>query len=122
MNPDGGRITAGKKVEITAVHGDLNQQVIQITVDRLCLVLHRHVEKTTRSRDWIAPAGVLLSIILTFASTTFRDNILKAAVWSALFLLLGIAALVWLVVTLSRLVKAESVDDLVNRIKSTERP
>lgn len=122
MSHDGGRITAGKKVEITAVHGDLNQQVVQITLDRLCLVLHRHVEKTTRSRDWIAPAGVLLSIILTFASATFRDNILKAAVWSALFFLLGIASLVWLVVTLTRLVKAESVDDLVNRIKSTERP
>lgn len=122
MSGAGGRITPGRKVEITEVHGDLTQQVIQITVDRLCLTLHRHADKATRSRDWIAPAGVFLSIVLTFASSTFRDNVLSAAVWSALFLLLGIASFVWLVVTLARLRTAESVDDLVDRIKSTERP
>jgi hypothetical protein len=116
----GGQITPGFKVEITAVHGDLTQQVVQITLDKLCLVLHRHVEKSTRSRDWIAPAGVLLSILLTFASTTFRDNVLSAATWSAVFLLLAIASAGWLVVTLLRLRRAETIDQLVERIKSAD--
>jgi hypothetical protein len=122
VTPSGGTVTPGKKLEVTAIHGDLNQQVIQITLDRLCLVLDRHVNKVTRSRDWIAPAGILVSILLTFASTTFRDNMLKADVWSAVFLLVGVGTLVWLIVTLVRRTKAESVDDLVARIKSTERP
>ena len=122
MSAAGGRITPGKKVDVTAVHGDLTQQVVQITLDRLCLVLDRHVDRTTRSRDWFAPAGILLSIVLTFASATFRDNLLAAAEWSALFIVLGVASLVWLVITLVRLTKAETVDDLVNRIKSTDRP
>lgn len=59
-------------IEVSEVHGDLSQEVVRITVDRLTLILHRHVSSVERRKEWIAPAGILTTLILTFVSTTFQ--------------------------------------------------
>lgn len=118
--PDKGRFAGRPKVEITQVHGDLSQQVIQITVDKLTLILHRHASRLASQRDWLAPAGVVITIVATLVTTTFKDWLLSAATWNALFVLVGVIAGVRLVRSLWSLRTAPTVETLVERIKRQE--
>jgi|SRR5690606_15335552 len=108
-------------IEVSEVHGDLSQEVVRITVDRLTLILHRHVSSVERRKEWIAPAGILTTLILTFVSTTFQDKILKSATWEALFIMVSIAVVAWLIVALWRSAKSCTVDELVDVIKRHDR-
>jgi hypothetical protein len=106
-----------KKLDVKVVHGDLSQEVVSITVDKLSLILHKHADGLGKSRDWVAPFGLLLSLILTFVTTDFKDWVLSADTWRAIFVLLGIGSALWLLRTFYDLFTADSVEDLVEKIK-----
>ena len=114
--PGQGRFSP-KAVDVTAVHGNLSQQVIQITVDRLSLILHKKAGYVGRRREWLVPAGIVLTIVLTFATTTFKDWVLPAATWSAAFLLVGALCVVWCVIAVFRALTSGTIEDLVEQIK-----
>jgi len=106
-----------KKLEVKVVHGNLSPEVVSITVDRLSLILHKHGQCLGKSRDWLAPAGLLLTIVLTFVTTEFRDWLLPKDSWRAIFFLIGLASFVWLGKTIHTVITAERIEDLVERLK-----
>jgi hypothetical protein len=105
------------QVEVTGVYGDLTQEIIKITSDRLRLLLSQHLGCLERRRDWIAPAGILATLLVGYPATVFRDWILSADIWRALFLFITLSMAIWLVVTLARREKAETLHDLIEIIK-----
>ncbi len=100
------------------VHSNLDQEIIQITEDRLRLVLKDHLELFEEKKAWHAPLGVLIAIVAAFVTADFRDAYFKAATWQAVFLITGILSLVWLISAIYRAATSPSIDDIVSKIKT----
>lgn len=95
--------------------------IITITQDKLENILLKHNKPGGKLR-WAVPLPVFLSIFLTLLTTSgFKDCWgLSAAVWTALFHLVGIIFLLWTVVEfflLYRRWKDLSLESLINKIK-----
>lgn len=102
---------------INAVHDNTGQEVIKITSDKLELILERHLKNLERRKDWIAPLGLLLAIITTFCAATFKDALLPADTWKAVFFLSGLVSLYWLCLSLWASFRAPAIGDLMVKIK-----
>ena len=92
---------------ITKVHADLTQEIIITTEDKLKGYLDEYSQSLQKSRDWIAPFGIVLSIGVVFPTTTFANNFLgmDPPTWRAAFFLTFIGCLGWLGVTGIRAIK-----------------
>lgn len=112
----------GKFAQIQAptksVHSNLDQEIIQITEDRLRLVLKDHLELVEEKKAWHAPLGVLIAIVAAFVTADFREAYFKAETWQAVFLITGILSLIWLIKTIYRSATSPSIDDIVSKIKT----
>jgi hypothetical protein len=108
---------ASQIVQNTTLHLNLSQDAIVITEDKVRLCLMEHLAKLEARKDWIAPAGILVTLIATFASTTFKNFILEAAVWEALFILLTVFDIGWLFVCVKRARNAPRIEDVVSSMK-----
>lgn len=86
------------QVPVTRNWVNVEQEVLHVTVDRLKLCLSRWMAQIRKSRDWVAPLGIALTILGTLAGSTFRDNWLTADQWQTLFVLALLGACVWLAV------------------------
>lgn len=102
----------------TVVHSNLDQEIIQITEDRLRLVLKNHLEFVEEKKAWHAPLGVLIAIVAAFVTADFRDAYFKAATWQAVFLITGFLSFFWLINALYRAVTSPKIDDIVSKIKT----
>lgn len=101
------------------VHSNLDQEIIQITEDKLRLVLNEHVSHVEQRKSWIAPLGILIAIITAFATSNFKDAFLiKSATWEAIFIITGIISLSYLIICIVTAVKCPSVQDIVDKIKN----
>lgn len=118
MSPsNNGQFTEQENIEVTEVHGDLSQQVIKITVDRLRLILHKHASSIEERKSWIAPLGVFLTILITLITSTFNKLLWSADTWTAIFVICGVMSFIWLVTAITKTLKSENIDDLVEKIK-----
>ena len=72
------------------VFPNLSQQVIMTTEDRLKLCLQENLKKAERKNDWITPFSLLIAIITAFVTATFKDFIVSAKTWEAIFILVGV--------------------------------
>lgn len=117
MNNSTGRFT-NRDLNIKAVHSNLHQEIIQITEDKLRLVLNQHISTLEDRKSWIAPLGLLSTIVTVFVTSSFKDAYFKAATWEAFFLISGCLSFLWFLQTLNKLRKAKGVDDIINEIKN----
>lgn len=106
------------------VHKNVEQEIIITTSDKIELVLIKTKEILTSQRDWWTPFGLLLAFVTTFCTADFKEfaGITKDT-WEALFIMLTIVALIWLIISLIKLRKYWGKDDLkiiINQIKVKE--
>jgi len=112
---DIGHITA-REVSI-----NISTSVIVTTEDKLKLVLSEW-QHFANSRDaWIAPVGILISILMTLITADFRKVLLEAAVWQAIFWVTLALVFGWLLLTLWKRPKNKSRDDFIRQIKNSEQ-
>jgi hypothetical protein len=103
------------------VHKNVEQEIIITTSDKIELILIKTKEILTSQRDWWTPFGLLVAFVTTFCTADFKDfgGITKDT-WKAIFTLLTIGALIWLIISLIKLVKYWGKGDLkmiINQIK-----
>jgi hypothetical protein len=120
-----GTIRQESKVQLNvsqsgSVHVDMSSDTIVTTDDKVRLWLIGRVEKNEARNAWIAPAGLFVSLWLAILTSSFKDFLLKAAVWEAIFIICAVVSLVWLIVSLYRRPRFETVDQLINGLKRTE--
>jgi len=120
MTPsDKGVFSTQKKVEVSKIHGNLSQEVVQITVDKLRLILHIHSDSIERKKGWVAPLSLFLMILVVLLTSKFKDVIWPSATWTAIFVIgLGLN-FIWLIITSIKSYRSESIDDLVEKIKDS---
>ena len=105
-------------VEVTDIHENTSQEVIRITVDRLKLVLVEHKNGFERRKEWHTPLGLVLTVVLVFITSTFKDSLgFKADTWSAFFLIVLIIAFTWLLRAAYIAYNCPGIDDIVEKMK-----
>lgn len=93
---------------------NLRQTIIVVTEDKALLCLKDHESQIGRAREWVAPASVLVAILLALLSADFKDTFgVSAAVWTAFFWLVALFAFVWLVTAVVRFRKRQTPEDIV---------
>jgi hypothetical protein len=100
------------------IHKNVKQEIIITTEDKIKLVLINTRESLTAQRDWWTPAGLLVSFVATLSTADFKDSLgVTKEFWHAIFVLLTIASVVWLVIALKKLIKNWGQDDLTKIIE-----
>jgi len=95
------------------IHKNVKQEIIITTEDKIKLVLINTREILTSQRDWLTPAGLLVSFIATLTTADFKDALsVPKEFWHAIFVLLTIGSSVWLLISLRKLFKNWGQDDL----------
>lgn len=106
-------------VDVTAYHTNLNQEIIQITEDKLRLLLHEHIKYMEHRNQWIAPLSLIITLAIVFTTTTFQDAVyLSADTWRAIFIITSVITVGWLIQSFYILFKAKTITDLINKIKN----
>jgi hypothetical protein len=106
--------------DTSKVYSNLGQDIIITTDDKIRLCLIEHLSKMEKKNAWIAPLGILLTIIIVFPTTTFREFLfLSADTWKAIFIIGGIISFVWLIRTIIQARVSSSLADVVKSIKES---
>lgn len=108
---------AGEIVQQTKLHLNLSQDAIVITEDKVRLCLIEHLDRLGARKDWIAPAGILLTFAVTFPTTTFHDAGLPASTWQAMFIIATLLNAAWLLKALWRAWKSPKLEEVVASMK-----
>lgn len=110
-----------ESVDVATVHESTEQELVVTTVDRLRLRLVEHVDAVQKKHAWMIPLAVFLPIMVSVVTTEFRDFVLEASVWKAIFIIVGVFSLCWFLFELRNARKSISVDDLVEKIKKNNK-
>ena len=116
-NEQGGSIVK-ETVEVTDVHSNLNQEIIKITTDRLKLILKDYLTQLEKKREWIAPLGIFITLVVVLTTASFQKVLFSAETWKAVFVISAILSAAWLVKSVGVALRSPSIDDLVEKIKS----
>jgi len=110
-------------LEGSTVCRNLSQEILVITTDKakLCLLECQFI--LASQRNWIAPLGIFLTLLLSFAATDFKDFLgFSADFWQAFFFVALIMSGSWLMITLWKAFRNRgkgSVDSLINKLKES---
>lgn len=88
---------------------NIGQKYVTTTEDKIRICLQKHLPHITlnkQNHEWIAPTGVLLTLIATLVTTSeFKDFIIPKHVWHATFILAVVFSFAWLLRSLYKLRK-----------------
>ncbi len=106
-------------VNVNEVHSNVEQEVIEITSDKLCLILTDHIELMTSRKDWQAPLAMLATIVLVLTTADFKQAWgMSPDTWMAIFVISAVLSTGWLIKSLINLKKSVSVQDILNVAKN----
>jgi uncharacterized membrane protein YqjE len=108
-------------VNVSEVHLNVSQEVIITTEDKLKLCLSQYLEKMEVKNSWIAPLGVLLTIIVTIITSTFKEIGLSADTWKAIFIVFGIICSGWLISAIMKSTSTMTVEDIIKELKKDSK-
>ena len=66
-------IDLGSDRLVQRVDNSVGQEIIVTTADKARLCLIEAMDRMERRRAWIAPAGILATLLVVFPTTTFQD-------------------------------------------------
>ena len=107
-----------------SIHTNINQDVIVISEDRLKLKLIEFEKSKKKLYDWVSPLAIFITLIITLLTADFKAALLLSGEeWNAIFIVLAIAALIWLIVSACNVVsnKKITIESVIDEIKK-EKP
>ena len=83
-------------LQVRAVHFNVAQEYIMITEDKTYRCLREWKDNIETRKSWIAPVSLLIPLLLTFVTATFKDALgFPKETWQAIFLIGVVFAVVW---------------------------
>jgi hypothetical protein len=122
QTPPSGPITINLGFDqlIRRVDTNVTQDFMVITADKARLCLIQALDRMERRRAWIAPAGILATLIVVFPTTTFQDFLgLSKEYWKAIFSLATVSACAWLIFCLFRIRGSLTIEQIVDRLRTS---
>ena len=113
-------LETGESKYIRNKYSNTQSDLIEITEDKLRIILNESYSIIKRTKDWIGAAGLFLSILITLLTSNFRDTlILKSEIWNAIFwLCLVISGIYLIYVIFNKFKNRISVDEIIDQIKN----
>ena len=103
---------------------NVRTNVIQITEDKLEIILLKHLSKVRSRKAWITPLSLFITVFLAIQTATFTKTFgISAAHWEAIFQIGCVASLAWLLCSVCLVCKrwkGGSLEDLIETIKDTK--
>ncbi len=100
-------------------YDNTQSNIILITDDKLKVILLENKETIVKNHDYFAPSTLIISLILTFCTTDFKDFLsINAGTWKGLYLALTLGALIWLFITIKQRKRSITIDELIDRIRN----
>lgn len=111
--------TFSEVVNVSKWHLNVDQECFVITEDRVRLLLNSHLTKIEKSKGYIAPLGIFITIAITLVTGEFKENgfMFPPATWQAIFFISGILSFAWLVYSVWQARQSETIEDLIKRMK-----
>jgi hypothetical protein len=101
------------------VDTNVTQEIIVTTADKARLCLIRALDRMERRRAWIAPAGILATLIVVFPTTTFQEFLgLPKEFWKAVFSVAAVCTSVWLIFCLTRIRRSLTIEQIVDSLRT----
>lgn len=113
---------AAASVVVTRHVENTDQQTVTITDDRLMLLLKDHLDRISAANAWHAPLGTSLALVLCQLSTEPKEWLLSRYQWDVILAASTIVSLAWLVYTIVRTQKAQTLEALLAEIKHPRTP
>lgn len=109
-------------VNVEEVHTNVSQEIIEITSDKLKLILNEHIESLEKSKEWQTPLSLILTIALVLSTTNFKSSFgVPPETWLAIFILSCGLSILWLIKTIVRRTKAMTVEDILKIAKNQKK-
>jgi hypothetical protein len=110
-------------IQDSAMSINLGEHIITTTEDKVRLACMTHLKRTSEKNAWVAPASILLSIVVVFITADFKEALgVPAATWRAMFMIVGFWSLVSTIRAARAAVRAPTVDEFVKVLKTSPRP
>ena len=77
------------------VHTNLAQDVLVTTEDKIRICLMNYLNKIEKKSNWVAPFGILLTIMITLLTTNFKKFYFSADTWTAIFIIAAGLSFIW---------------------------
>lgn len=103
--------------ENSEVKSSLGEIIIVSTEDKISLSLIRHLRRIGEKRSWITPASLLLTVVITFLTTEFKNRVFDRETWQAVFLIAGAIFFGWFIRVLPWAFKSATESDVLKEIK-----
>lgn len=108
--------------ENSIIHKNISQEVIITTVDKIRLCLHDYKDTLKAQTDWVAPAGILITLVATLSAADFKLFLgLNSDVWKALFIFGSIMSAISLIRALNNVRKIRGKNDVESIIQNLKQ-
>ncbi|QCI14030.1 hypothetical protein E6B08_22970 [Pseudomonas putida] len=74
------------QINPSGISQNTDTHIIGITEDKLHRILGEYQQSVIKSRDWMAPLGILLSLVAALCTSNFNDFIVPAYYWKIVFI------------------------------------
>lgn len=115
------RYSRSTGVDVTEVHRNVSQEIIEITEDKLKLLLNEHAASVESRSGWQTPLALFVTIVLVLTTTSFKESLgVSADTWLAVFIISAVLCLFWFLRTLLNRPRENTVEDLLEKIKNRQ--
>lgn len=95
-----------------SVTKNISSTIICVTEDKLELLLKEFCSDVEKKREFVTPLSLILTIIATLTTATFKDTVISASVAQAIFVIVLVICSVWLIKSLISGVKSSKKTDI----------
>ncbi len=101
-------------------------RIIITDQDKLYRCLSKHLKHLSTKRNWIAPFGILTTIVITIATSTFKPVLsMEPDTWVAIFVIAGLVTFLWFVWSFCKDLRSsdmeEIIEDVINDLSMFEK-
>lgn len=105
-------------VGVDEIHSNVSPEILEITLDKLKIVLLENQDSLRKNTEWQTPLALLVTIITVFVTANFKSVLfLSSDTWAAIFVISGFISFIWLVKSLLNRTSQLTVDELIDCMK-----
>lgn len=109
------------QVDVSKIDINVYSKMFLTNEDKVKLCLENNMKHLEKRKEWLTPLGLLLTLIATLITTSFKDMLgVNAETWLALFIFGAILSAILLVKSLYNRPKKKTIEDLISEIKGTK--
>jgi Flp pilus assembly protein TadB len=111
---------ADNLITVTKYSDNTGQELIRVTKDKVEICLMKYLDNIEKRNSWSTPLAILLTVILTLVTTSFKSFGLSAESWQAIFVVVGGLSAIWLVHSVTKRPKEKKIGDIIEALRSGE--